>query len=410
MNTQLYPYLPFDDAETVESYVRRLSLFHTGRDGPSLLKDLAIDKRAFLSGAEDAISALADASGVAADVLMRGTFVHKARHRQFRGEIMSIHCLLPEGEVVCPECLKLDGVGGQAWMLKGRSAWRLLSLKTCTLHNCRLIMPTFMGGDGDSQSVFMNLANACDLVSINQVPTDLEMSIANRLLGKATAAGNWLDRQTIEQGSKACEMIGATLVHGLKFNHNTLSAEDWRQAGATGFEIARHGADAVTNSLGEIAAMSSTTAGQAGPKAVYGKMYEWLAYGSQALDHGPIVGLLREHILDTIVVEAGEFLLGEPVAGRRLHSVHSLSISTGLHRKRLRKILVQSGLASDDSWDLAAHRLVFDANKAELLCQDIIDSVSLQIVPEIIGCSRTQAESLFREGVIKPVIATDTDH
>ena len=87
MNKQLYPYLPFDDAETVESYVRRLSLFHTGRDGPSLLKDLAIDKRAFLSGAEDAISALADASGVAADVLMRGTFVHKARHRQFRGEL-----------------------------------------------------------------------------------------------------------------------------------------------------------------------------------------------------------------------------------------------------------------------------------------------------------------------------------
>ena len=87
VNKQLYPYLPFDDAETVESYVRRLSLFHTGRDGPSLLKDLAIDKRAFLSGAEDAISALADASGVAADVLMRGTFVHKARHRQFRGEL-----------------------------------------------------------------------------------------------------------------------------------------------------------------------------------------------------------------------------------------------------------------------------------------------------------------------------------
>lgn len=205
-------------------------------------------------------------------------------------------------------------------------------------------------------------------------------------------------------------MIGATLVHGLKFNHNKLSAEDWRQAGATGFEIARHGADAVTASLGEIAAMSSTTAGQASPKAVYGKIYELLAYESLALDHGPIVSLVREHILDTIVVEAGEFLLGEPVAGRRLHSVHSLSIATGLHRKRLRKILVQSGLASDDSWDLAAHRLVFDANKAELLCQDIIDSVSLQIVPEIIGCSRTQAESLFREGVIKPVIATDTDH
>jgi hypothetical protein len=62
--------------------------------------------------------------------------------------------------------------------------------------------------------------------------------------------------------------------------------------------------------------------------------------------------------LNTLAIEPDDVLLGERGTGRRLHFVCSLS--------------VQAGLASEDSWDLAAHRLVFDAESAELLCRDII--------------------------------------
>ena len=179
---------------------------------------------------------------------------------------------------------------------------------------------------------------------------------------------------------------------------------------AVGYDIARNGPEAVSEALTRIVAMSSTTAGQAGPKAVYGSLYEWIAYGSKTVEFGPIRDLLRENILNTLAIEPDDVLLGERVTGRRLHSVYSLSVQAGLHRKRLRKILVQAGFASEDSWDLAAHRLVFDADKAELLCQDIIESVSLHLVPAVLGCSRTQAESLYRERIIVPVIAIDTEH
>ena len=410
LNMKLHPHLPFDASETVESYVRRLSLFHTGRDGLSLLKDLAIDQRALLSGSDDAFAKLADATGTAVDVLMSGMFLHKKRYRKFRGEICNVNFLQAEGFKVCPECLKDDGSSGHSWALKGRMAWRLRSLQTCTLHNCRLIKSTDKGGDVDAQAIFMNLVNICDLMTDPQAPTALELSIANRLTGSLTGAGEWLDKQTVEQGVKVCEMIGATLNHGLQFNPNGLTAEEWRQAGAIGFEFACQGQKAVYGALSSISARATTTAGQAGPKAIYGKLFEWLAYGSQLLDFGPIRDLVRDHILDTIVVEPGQILLGEPVVGRRLHSVYSLSLHTGLHRKGLRKILVQAGHASDDSWDLAAHRLVFDADNAEKLCCDIIDSISLHFVPEAIGCSRTQAESLYREEVIRPVIATDVSN
>lgn len=405
MNEQLFPHLPFDEVETADSYVRRLSQFHTGRDGPSLLKDLGIDHRSFLSGSDDAIRELAAASGTSIGVLMTGTLQHKHRCRQFRNEICSVGFLRPEGALVCPECMKQDSSTGRAWMLKGHLAWRLRSLTTCLIHGVRLIEPTGF----EDQAVFMGISNAEKLISMPQVPTDLELYIGNRLMGHPTGAGVWLDGQTIEQGAKACEMIGAAFLHGHKFSSSKLSAEDWRQAGAVGFDMAHRGADAVKEALTKIAAMSITTAGQAGAKAVYGSIYEWIGYGSQGVEFGPIRDLLRENILNTLVIEPDDVLLGERVVGRRLHSVYSLSIQTGLHRKRLRKILVQAGFASEESWDIAAHRLVFDANEAETLCRDIIDSVSLQLVPDVLNCSRSQAESLYREGVIVPVIPLDPE-
>lgn len=124
----------------------------------------------------------------------------------------------------------------------------------------------------------------------------------------------------------------------------------------------------------------------------------------------PIRGLLRENILNAIVIEPDEILLGERVEGRRLHSVYSLSIKMRSHLKRLREIVVRAGLTSGDSWDLAAHRLVFPVEAAEQICRDIVDSTSLHQVPDGIGCSRTQAESLYREGVLLSVIAPDASH
>ncbi|MCL3883574.1 TniQ family protein [Marivita sp. GX14005] len=403
----LSPHLPFDDAETTESYLRRLSQFHTGRCRRALLADLDINLRDFSSGTEDALSNLAAATGVAARKLEEGMFLFRPRYREFRGEVLSIEFLRPEGSVICTECIEEDAKEGKSWLMKERILWRLRPMQTCPIHDQRLVSPTSAGTGMEIFDMFALVGESCQLEPELQVSTALEMSISHRVSGNHTYAGSWLDSQTMEQGVKACEMIGATLTHGLKFNTKALSPEEWRQAGETGFSIARNGAEAVNDAISQIAAMSTTTAGQAGPRAVYGRLYEWLAYNSPIPDPGPIRDLLRENILDTLVVEPDEVLLGKRVKARRLHSVYSLSIATRLHQKRLRKILVQAGMADHESWDLAAHRLVFPVEAAEQLCADIVDSVSLHRLPEQIGCSRTQAESLYREGVIRAVIEPD---
>ncbi|WP_333829782.1 TniQ family protein [Pararhodobacter sp.] len=400
----LMPHLPYDAEETLESFVRRLASFHTGRDAQTLLADLRIERNSFLAGSTEAIVTLAAASGVAPDILMGAAVRRFARHREFRGERWSGDFVRAEGELICPKCLAEDAVDGRGWMLKGRISWRLRSVLTCVDHDCRLVPPPV---PGEIASAFQQLAAGEGVRIMAQSPSDLELAISKRLARLPTGAGDWMDGQTVEQGARACEMIGATLLHGLTFEHKSFSPEDWQRAGAMGFEFARLGEEIVLEALSCVAALATTTAGQAGPKAIYGRIYEWLAYSSPAVDPGPIRVLLREHILNSMVIEPGQLLLGERVEGRRLHSVHSLSKWSGLHRKRLRKILVQAGMASDDSWDIAANRLVFPAEEAEQLCRGVLHGVSLHDVPNVIGCSRSQAESLFQDGVLRSAIPLD---
>lgn len=406
----LRPHMAHDRSETTISFARRLGQFHTGRGGARrLLEDLGIDLRAFLSGAPDAVAILAAAADVDPEVLADSMIRRLDRCREFRGERWTRGFVLPEGARFCPDCLLEDGVAGAEWRGIGRIAWRLRPVLTCHRHHRSLItLPDAEAGDNLDHR-FPGAAELREMAVETQVqvPTPLETMILDRLAGSRTTGGAWLEPQTLEQGVQVCEMIGATVGQGPAFDHGGLTPEDWRRAGAAGFAIASRGEGVVREALDGVASLSTTSSGKAGPKAIYGRLYEWLAYGSPIVDQGPIRAVLREHILDTLAIEPGELLLGERVEIRRLHSVHSLSERTGLHRKRLRKILVRTGMVSEASWDMAANRLVFPAQLAEDLCRDIVDAVSLHLVPEIIGCSRTQAESLYRVGVLRPVVDRD---
>ena len=66
----------------------------------------------------------------------------------------------------------------------------------------------------------------------------VERSVVFRLAARRSGAGQWLCGQTMAQGVRTCEMIGATLLHGVTFHFRLLFAEDRRQPGALGLGIA----------------------------------------------------------------------------------------------------------------------------------------------------------------------------
>jgi hypothetical protein len=405
----LLPHFPFDVCETSTSFLRRLSLFHTGQGAERLLTDLSIDGNAFIAGEVEALSILATASEIDIATLQWGTIARFARHRKCRGERWSRAFVLPEGARFCPQCLLDDGADTVEWAGLGRLVWRLRPVLTCQIHCRRLVtLPEKTARSELNHRYYFGeeLEELADQQP-EQTPTVLENLIHDRISGRETEEGSWLRLQTIEQVTEACEMIGASVEQGPIFDVARMSPDAWRAAGAVGMTIATQGEDAIREALNGIAARSLKTSAKAGPRAIYGRLYEWLAYTTPVIDHGPVRSLLREQILDTVAIDQGELLLGEVVETRRLHSVQSLSVQTRLHPKRLRKLLVQAGLSTEERWAQGSQRLVFPAQLAERFCQDLLDCVPLHHLPHLLDCTRIQAVSLYRTGVLRPVVDRD---
>ena len=409
MNIRLFPPLPLNEDETAASYVSRLSFLHTGLPANRLLADLGVDVRDFSRGLPQALGRVAEAAGVAVSQLARGMISRSERCRKFRGETWSSDFVIPEGRRVCPACLQEDAPTGEPWLMRGRILWRLRPVTTCPIHECALVERPFPNSGDELARDFPRFDQLVELPSRagGQKLTSVESMIVARLNDVPTNADAWLDGQTLEQASRACEMIGLVKAFGKKFVMKDLSRDDWRHAAELGFASAQRGEEGIRAAFDEMLAITPSAAGQAGPRNGYGRLFEWLADTTPIVDFGPIRPLLRDHVLDHYSVKPGEMLLGEKVYRRRMHSVHSLAVNTRIHRKRLRKALVQLGYIGDDTWDAAAHHLMVPAVIAEQISKDLKESVALQLLPELLLCSRTQAESIYREGVLDPLLDKD---
>ncbi|WP_374427506.1 TniQ family protein, partial [Tabrizicola sp.] len=230
----LLPHFPFDACETSTSFLRRLSLFHTGQGAERLLADLSIDGNAFLSGDAEALSILARASEIDVSALQWGTISRFARHRKCRGERWSREFVLPEGARFCPQCLLDDGADTVEWAGMGRLVWRLRPVLTCNVHCRRLVTLPDKSARWEINHRYPSGKELRELADqqAEQTPTVLENLIHDRILGQETHEGSWLRLQTIEQVTEACEMIGASVEHGPIFDVAAMSPAAWRAAGA----------------------------------------------------------------------------------------------------------------------------------------------------------------------------------
>lgn len=62
---------------------------------------------------------------------------------------------------------------------------------------------------------------------------------------------------------------------------------------------------------------------------MFGDLYDWAARTDR--DRGPLADILRQHILETVPLGPGDIIFWETVTERRVHSVRTLSLATGLH-------------------------------------------------------------------------------
>lgn len=407
---ELRPHLPLDPDETSWSFACRLAAFHTGSSVRTFLHILGISLQNFHAGEMQALTRLGTASGVAVEALIRSTVrvIAQQTHR-FRDETWQQTFVVRAERRVCPACLVADEAEMPTlppmatW--KQRIAWSLEPMTSCPDHGLRLVdlsMSEASAAPLDLASLVPRAGGLERLVAEARPhdPSPLQDWIHDRLAGRPDRGGPWLSGQTIEQGARACEFLGAVHRHGARHVERRLTPEALQMAGDHGFQIALGGEAAVRTALDDIRAMSAGVAVQAGPRAVYGPLFSWLHDRSSRIPPGPIREAVREHILDHEAYDPGDTLLHEPVAERRLHSVRSLSDATYLSRNEVRRRLVRVGLMDPETTALAAARLAFPAAVAERFCIDIETAVSIVAAANLLGCTKAQAESLHDAGVL----------
>ena len=199
-------------------------------------------------------------------------------------------------------------------------------------------------------------------------------------------------------------MIGAVLSFGHKVHLTTLTAGERSRATEVGFSYYCAGEQGVIEALDEIRSRISGRAVQASHFTYYGRIYEWLDRHGQLINPGPIKRIVRDHILSTNAIGQGERLLGEVVSERRMHSLGSLSETTGIPRRRLSRLFQKLGLVPQGMSDAESGLLLFPVAKAEELCRDFETAIALEGMADYIGASARQAQALYLGGIIAPLV------
>ena len=397
---------PILAGETVMSWIARFAREEAGLEPFDFLRFIGLSATEVLEASPSTLDRIAAATGVPPAMVGEGAFRSvEDRHYEHRGLRFHSGFAPRMRTTFCAACLlddaRQDGPGRGRRI--GRASWLFSPVRTCRVHGIALVRKPAASLAGRFQDMDVVAPADADLEALAAAAPRREVSplqvwFETRLDGGAGPA--WLDGQDVEQASKTCEMVGAALLFGVDASVRALSEDLLDAAGAAGFPFAAGGEEGVREALSELCRRFRDSRAKGGRQAALGLIYHWLQFHRSGRAKGPVEGVVREFILETMAVEPGAVLFGETVATRRRHSVASLARQTKLHPRTLNRALVTGGVLPEGDPDRVDGFLSFDAAAGEALAERVLRSVSIARIPGILKCHRTQAEALVRAGLL----------
>lgn len=407
----LSPHLAFHDDEVTQGYFARLGYFHAGVNVGKFCRYSKIDRRDFRSGSLDFSSFTAALTGVPSDHIGMNTLRQDGPETlRLRGERLGLDLVRRTFVRYCPLCLRLDaethpGIGDGA--LRLRWAWLLRPVVACPVHLVSLqeISSPDPVNAFDLPRLFAQQGILLDqmLQPKELIPGVLQNYVIDRISG-GKAGPDWLDGQDIWHAVKSSEMLGALIEDGPDAKISEYSEEDWAEVGNIGFELCATGSDAILDAFGKLRVSAGRSSGRAGPQAAFGFLFNWMNYSKSAKAFGQMRDILREAIVQNFATGPGEVVLGQEVTHRKVHSVNSLANETGINRFRLYRLMRKIGLIPETADDAAFNQWVFPAEEGERLIARLQNSVPLNKVQHVLGCSKTHAEQLSLHGMITSIV------
>lgn len=394
----LSPKLDFDASETPLSFAARLAAFHLNSRLIPFLNDLGIAVFDLQKGTDAALRNLCEATGADPALVSGNALIAKGDRRYvFRGVEFSSELLASPETVFCPACLAEDDrMGKPAAVRRHRVEWLFRPYATCKAHGLELC--SVVRGEWSDQfnelgilvpyvgRALMQMAESSE----RRAPSPLQDYMMGRFQGATSS--QWLDGLTIEQAVRTTEMIGAAVKFGPKHKLSRMDRNDWDLAGRVGFDFTNRGIDGVREALDGILSLTRVSSRSHGPSHIYGFLHEWLRPRRKQKTWGPMHNILREHILENLLIEPGEEVLGEVVSVRRFYTVNSCAKEFDLDPRTLNNFLKTAG-GTNWTW-----RGIIDIATAQEVATAMKDTINLVQLPKLLGCNRPLAEDLAKKG------------
>lgn len=401
--------LPFNAGETVASYCSRLAAACGYRHARSFGFDLGFRFQGLAIGDEPELEKFASILDVSASSLSPGAVVTDGHMNVLACEKLTRSHMERQRLRFCPFCVQddeRDKGGRRGFRSYGRLSWLVKPIRACRHHGARLIT-----SDRKMHPMFIhdfaaNLAAEADnfdsllAAAVPMEPDTLQRYVEARLGGAETGSA-WLDTMPLYVAVRLCETVGASERHGIRFHSNGLDEHERSACAGAGLDLLRDGENDFRDWLQSRLVRFLSSKGDMGGRALFGRLYEWLAHETSDEAFNPVRDIMRNVALSNLPFGPGDDFFG-PITERRLHSVHSASKEFGVHPKRLRKLLSNCGLVSVEDSAKTFERILLDAATMERFAVEAGSSLDVPEAKAYLGAGRVQFEQLVKHGFIKP--------
>lgn len=406
----LYPSLPLRIGESPASYVSRLALLHRAQSQNVFALDMGFELQAVIDGDATALTRLATISGASLEQLFDNAIVRHEDHYLYRGHKFARPSLRRARVMACPQCLAEDlAEGNDRWLASGRSDWLFQHYRVCMTHSVELVEL----GDGSDPLPTHDFARrtAPQLAGIPALarqahqsdPTKLELYLAARLNGDE--GPEWLDSLPCYVAWRTCEVMGAVALNGRDAPIRDLSEGDWRRAGDRGYAIASGGKRGVREFLHRLWSTGDCSRqGAAGPQAWFGQFFKWLYSMKSDPNFEPVRDLVVDFVAETAPADPRDRIFGRQIVqARRFHSVRTAHCESGVHHKRLRRVLRAAGVLSPDSDQLTDNLATFPVSAGAPIIALLQNLITLRQAETYINAGRVHTKLLAEHQFIQRV-------
>lgn len=410
--------VPLCEGETPASFCSRNAML-IGRTAREFCQDAGFGFQGLVDGDRPSIEALATRCRADAGLLLATAAVKTGRTSyRVRNQIVT-RAAMPRGTVrVCPLCLEQDiEVGRVPRHVRpyGRLAWQMDAIRTCREHGIGFavastdITPARLHDFAVLIQPRLPALDEMTKEARRRGLSGLERHLLDRLDGIADAEAAWVASFPFYATARICEVLGAVAIKGVGLDPDSLSDSEWQDAGGIGYEIAREGEAGIRSLL--VRLQEGFVGGRRawGVRSVFGYLHTALLGTINDPAYEPLREIVRQHVIETMPVGKSDKIFGTFVSERRIHSIRSATLELGVHRKRLRKLLLAAGVIPEASADLSDERVTFDAIETGPLLARIADCLSLEQAGKYLGAHRPHPRLLFEAGFIKPFVIGGTE-